>query len=97
MNRDGQVRVFPPVVALAAATARGAGEAAFQARSALGVPSAAAAFHAAAGAAFARMQAAWLVELQRLGASAAVLGYRAEASAQDYVRTDQHALAPVGR
>jgi hypothetical protein len=93
VNRDSQLRVLPPVVVEAAATARAAGQAAFEAHSGLqSLREGSAAFRPCAGAAFARMHSAWLAELTRLAGAVSDLGDRAEAAAQDYLVTDRHAF-----
>lgn len=95
MNGDTSLRVLPPVVAVGAATARGAGQNALVARTGLVIDPAAARFSPGAHAALARMRVAWLAELDRLASAAAELGDAAEAAAGDYVRTDRLAMAAV--
>jgi hypothetical protein len=50
--------------------------------------SAAGAFLPAAAAAFERLQAAWVAEVERLGADVDALAQNAESAAADYVLTD---------
>ena len=92
MNGDTSLRVLPPVVAVGAATARGAGQNALLARTGLVAVPPAATFTPGVGAAVARMRVAWLAELDRLAVGAAALGDAAEAAAGDYVRTDRLAM-----
>jgi hypothetical protein len=98
VNGDTSLRVLPPVVAVGAATARGAGQNAVLARTGLVTLPSAARFTPGAGAAVARLRSAWLAELERLAVAAAALGDAAEAAADDYVRTDRLAMAaaPAG-
>jgi hypothetical protein len=90
VNRDLQVRIFPPAVVEAAGTARAAGQGALEAHGdLLTLREGWSAFRPVAGAAFARMHSAWLAELGRLATELAALGDAAEAAAQDYVLTDR--------
>jgi hypothetical protein len=95
VNPDGQLRVFPPVVVEAAATARGAGQAALEARSGLQtLRQDTCGFRLEAAVAFTRMRTAWLAELASLADAVSALGDQAEAAAQDYVRTDRSVFTP---
>jgi hypothetical protein len=99
VNGDGTVRVYPAAVVVAASTARSAGQQALELGGGLrSLAHASAAFLPTTGAAFARMHAAWLSELDRLGVAVSELGDSAEAAAGDYVRTDSGAMAaaPTG-
>ena len=99
MNREDALRVYPPAIIEAAGTARAGSQAALEAGgalSALGATAgASAAFRPGAGSAFARLHSAWLTELSRLASDLSGLGYRAEAAAEDYLRTDRRALGPA--
>jgi hypothetical protein len=94
VNRDLALRVFPPAVADSATAARAAGQGALEAHGlVVGQQPLLVAFRPPVASALARLQAAWSAELDRVATELAGLGDRAEATADDYRRTDRLALA----
>jgi hypothetical protein len=99
VNRDLALRVFPPAVADSATAARAAGQGALEAHGlVVGQQALIVAFRPPVASALARLQAAWAAELDRVATELTGLGDRAEAAADDYLRTDRLALtsAPGG-
>ena len=97
MKGDLALRVYPPAVVESARVARTTAQVALELGGGLrSLAQGPVAFLPTAAAAFARLQATWFGELDRIATAVSDLGDRAEQAAADYVLTDRTVGALTG-